>query len=407
LSAEFHEVNKSNYWNFSSRELYPVEIDIKINGSDKIIDKYLIVPWQNFQQIKHSLSVLTDHYNLFTVSDFAVIFSAGPPTLRTKEEEILYNKFSNQFNSLIDFENDQITDNENKINFPEGLQVISVKSFKYYVDIQAALPGSRTPADEELSQSIKNKMIKLQIIPDAGEIRTRWIKPEEAETNPYYTSVEDDLLDLFSDAIHKVLNNPDRKREVFENSKITLRSLFNAANSYVNFLYDKYENQLSRWLQLRNKDAELPYADNLFPGYVPKRTPDTAIDYMPLLEDEFKLIPEASADNILKLINLFTDEKKKAEKNPGKWIDGNMLLGAREKEYRPSKEELITAEIGDRIKFILEGNEKEKALSLISSSEITANKIDYKKFHFIHYDVMGSGRFFYENGSEEIQLKLK
>ena len=407
LTTEFREINSNNYWNFSGHKLIPVEINVKVKDSNKIIDQYLIVPWQNFQKIKSSNSSVFYYYDLITVNDFAVVFSEGPTTLKTKDEKVLDDKFLDEFRKLIDFENNQMADNDTKILIPEDLQIIFIRPFMHYVDIQIALPGSRIPTDEELSKSVINKMIRLQIIPEVGEIKTRWIKPLETGSNPYYTSVEDDLLCLFTNAINQVIDKPVKKREIFEDSKRTLRGLFNAANSYVNYLYNKYEDRLSRWLQLKNQITELPYTENLFPDYVPKRTPDTAIDYMPLLENEFELIPEASAENILELINLFTKEKKKAEENPGKWIEGNPLLGAREKEYKPSKDELITAEIGDRIKFILNRDDREKALTLIKSSDITENRIDYKKFYFIHYDVMGSGRFFYVDRTEDVSLKLK
>jgi len=107
------------------------------------------------------------------------------------------------------------------------------------------------------------------------------------------------------------------------------------------------------------------------------------------------------------LFEKFVALKELADKNPGDWIEGNIVLGAKEKEYRPSEYELLLDETGSRIEHIIESNSMEiiQGYRLMNSMEPVVLKFEH--FLFIHVDVMGSGRFFYVNDiiSKEIVIE--
>jgi hypothetical protein len=84
-----------------------------------------------------------------------------------------------------------------------------------------------------------------------------------------------------------------------------------------------------------------------------------------------------------------------------------MILGANPREYRPSLEELILAEIGERIEKILDFYPKKEVLKILGKAKKDLKKAKFRKFTFIHSDAMGSGRFFYVDKIQESEINLK
>lgn len=141
--------------------------------------------------------------------------------------------------------------------------------------------------------------------------------------------------------------------------------------------------------------------DDIFGDYFPKESEDTAGDYLAGTEEASQYaaavsaLPQAELKNLTQLCNAFATYAQRAKKNPGMYEEGNMLLGADTREYRPSVDELILADIGDRIKAIVTTTPKEKLKQYCAEQKTTVKKIEYPSFTFRHADVMGSGRFFY------------
>jgi len=83
-----------------------------------------------------------------------------------------------------------------------------------------------------------------------------------------------------------------------------------------------------------------------------------------------------------------------------------MILGANPREYSPSPPELMMGETGERIRIIYADNEPEEILKALNRNNVKLRQILFNKYSFIHYDVMGSGRFFYVEDIQEITLDL-
>jgi hypothetical protein len=149
------------------------------------------------------------------------------------------------------------------------------------------------------------------------------------------------------------------------------------------------------------------YLDDIFPDYQPKLSEDKCTDYMPSVATEIQAIPAATLHNLPILLKLFRLCKKDVRKNPGKWVDGNIVLGANPKEYEPSKPELLLDEMGERIQSIISEVNADDVRNLLKQDNIRTRKISYRHFTFIHMDVMGSGRFFYVKQIEEKTVKLR
>ena len=105
--------------------------------------------------------------------------------------------------------------------------------------------------------------------------------------------------------------------------------------------------------------------DGMFPDYQPKNTLDIIFDYgvdpdsrLDEVLNELgvkreDLIPTMVLEKLESAIELFKQYKPLAEENPGKFIEGNPILGAPELEYKPSEDELIVSEIGKLIQKLM------------------------------------------------------
>jgi len=408
LVIEINSDPEPGEFNFYDNQPGVIEINVKSEKDVFPLVTYTLIPWQSFS-INNSdgfgISPLVLN-NILTVTDFTIIYSSG---IFPRDNEINYQQavdFDAAFKKLINITENQNPEELEYLNIPEGVQLISYEVFPNHIKLQTALPGSRRPEHTEWENVSKDRMIYLQQIPEYGQKNSNWFKPSDPYYDTYYFSVEEDLLELFFQALSEADSNPIKREEIFTAAANKMRALFNAANSYVNFLYDKYERLLKNWLLISNDEAALPLLETMFGDYQPKLTPDSVIDYMPDIHDEYVRLPAPLLQNLGELLNLFHNYQKEAELNPGKWEEGNIILGANEKEYRASREELMLAEIGKLLTFIITENSPDDIKSFTDSIDIDSSKLKYNEFTFIHYDVMGSGRFFYIQNISESRLEL-
>lgn len=165
----------------------------------------------------------------------------------------------------------------------------------------------------------------------------------------------------------------------------------------------------TQWLKSVDTEisiSELPDNKNVFADYEAKITPDNLIDFSPSLYNTVNNLPYAKPENLSELLVLYKEYSRKARRNKGSWEDGNIVLGAQEKEYLPSEDELLLGEIGERILEIKNSLEKVRIKKIIKKGKAKIRNIKFLKFTFIHYDVMGSGRFFYVDSIEKIKSNL-
>jgi len=142
-----------------------------------------------------------------------------------------------------------------------------------------------------------------------------------------------------------------------------------------------------------------PTAEERFPDYKPKTSPDTVLDYRPQIGAELEKLPEATPGNLPKLLELLEEYRQKSRQNPGKTEEGNQILGADAREYVPSDPELIQSEIGNRIKQVV-------AAAAPGALKQEQRQVKYDAISFRHVDVMGSGRFFYASSPTKTIISL-
>ena len=375
-------------------------------GNDEKNDllQYDVIPWQNFS-INVAKEFLISLEGLNSVTEYAVIYSLFNPREKFKSDLGLVEKLNKIFETAFEKEKNNSPLNTD-LDYPENVQFISTKVYANYVDLQVAVPGTLLPADSVWKNLCKGKMIYLQLVPDISAIKKRWIKTAERSTDTYYTSVEEDLLNCFEEALERANDSLSNRDEIFKTTGSKMRKLFSAANTYVNFLYDKYEERLEKWLCIGEGIHAYNNEESMFSDYQPKLTTDTILDFRPSLNNVVEQLPMAEPHNFSVLFRQLKYYQKNSKINQGHWEEGNMVLGAQLREYKPSDDELLASEVGDRLALIIRNQPKEIVIDLLRKDGITFNDLEYINFTFTHADVMGSGRFFYVLESKTMKFDL-
>ena len=138
----------------------------------------------------------------------------------------------------------------------------------------------------------------------------------------------------------------------------------------------------------------------------PKLSPDTLLDYRPTLAERVTALPPAQLSLLGDLVAMLEALKERAMTKPGGWRVGAVYLGANAQEYRPSDEELLAAELGDRIRRIVGTADPDDVAATLRRAGVRAALIEYNRFEYRHADVMGSGRFFYASEPKATAIRL-
>ena len=144
-----------------------------------------------------------------------------------------------------------------------------------------------------------------------------------------------------------------------------------------------------------------------FPDYQPKRNPDTSLDFRPQLAPRLAGLPAATVQALPDLLRELGRYRTLARGRPGKWEQGNVILGADPKQYNPSDEELLENEIGRRIEEVISSAKAEELRQALQGAKIEDRQPSYGAVDFRHVDVMGSGRFFYASEPKEKAISLR
>lgn len=382
-------------------------LDFKTSENNNLVKKLLILPWQDLYANDQKNDQLPKFpgYELLTVTEHAIVFNKillnpipGENEL-TKQLDQCISKIVNKQ------ENSKLLQHKTGITICNGLQVIKEKTYTHHMELDISIPGSKMEKLDELKNYAPGKMILLRLVPEDGSVKEQWIQPQKAA----YPVCIDKKKEEITLAIKKGFQNCIHKPTV-ENKNVQAKKTMKKICQLLDQEdcapgTKEYINGYLSAIFLLNMEKQNPYEDP-FPGYQPKTTPDLATDYMPSLHKIFEELPKPTIENLNVLIQQFKEYRKKTNEHPGEWIDGNQLLGANEKEYKPSQEELVLNELGKRVKTILETYNKNEIKDHLKDLYPKGMELHYQQFTFVHYDVMGSGRFFYIDNIEEVKLKI-
>jgi hypothetical protein len=396
----------------SSNDSMAIFIDVVNRESNKTILSFALIPWQEMSSKRKSgdqLQMISmPDYQLHTVTPFAVIYRIDPHT-RSGSDNQLADKACVSLDYFFDYEGCQtIISARDAYTAVNGAQVMELNEYPWYADLQIAIPGTNTGEMESLAEDFGCRMIRLNMIPESGIAHTRWLVSQENPLGNEAEIVENTLLPIFQEAVESCIrdDSQEKRRHAYEKAHGAMAEILDRPEIHCEGMGDFYTGLLERLLFYRPAVDIAFDTNDPFPDYVPKMTPDEMLDFMPELGDEFAHLPPAEAEHIAELVQQYKTYRKAVRRNPGKWIEGNPVLGGKLKEYQPSREELILSEIGERIRHIAEEEGSNGIKAIMKAQDAKKKKIKYKKFTFIHMDVMGSGRYYYVEEIEKVNLKL-
>jgi len=386
----------------SSTESHCLFIQIIDKDSNEGIITYVLIPWMDLYTDNNS--ILPSAFSLYTVNPYAIIYSSIKQTGISTE----FTSLTDKLNLLFDHSRCQhLLEDENGITIEET-QLISLREYAFYTELQIAIPGSSLTQSLKILENYPNRMVYLNLVPDIGPTKSQWMKTGEPALNASFFDIQEELISIYSEAISEYNKNDNKEAQqiCFESSMLKIREMLIKKSAFNESMTSFCEELLKNFLFISEADEKLFSPENLFPDYQPKDTPDNLVDFMPSTGEKVEQLPEASIENLPELIEIFDQYRKSVKKNPGKWIEGNVALGANPQEYQPTEEELLLAEVGDRIGHIVNTVNKSVIEQSLAEKNIRKRQIRYKRYSFIHMDVMGSGRFFYVDNIKDVVIKL-
>ncbi|MBU0763653.1 MAG: WG repeat-containing protein [Bacteroidetes bacterium] len=363
--------------------------------SGKKVAGYEIYPWQDLYYNKPNNDLIS-YMELVSVNPFSLVYKSFAFTGLPEEEQAIVGRLEDYLKLLKD--NREAED----FTIPDGMQIISAKPGVHFLELQVAEPGTRMPEPETLCTIAGDRMLHLYLVPDIGPVRQSWTAPCSKESS----ASEKRILDYYGLRLAgRPVNEPVTDAELDE-IRTTCREFIAGKNN--NDEQDRLCTSLiDKIFAKSQKETTLYGTEAMFPDYVPKTTPDILRDFNPSLSDSVAALPAPGMKNLPELLNLLKKFQQEAKKNSGRWVEGNMILGADPKQYEPSDAELMAGEVGERIQGLITPENRQEVNDRLDECGIKTSKITYRRFRFRHSDVMGSGRFFYVESMEEVEMILK
>jgi len=284
-----------------------LNIDIYLSGSEEKVKSYVFIPWEDYYD---KLTEIDDMYipamlnGIYTVTPYAIIYVVGGNPIAAQGKEDILGIFESRFGDLIGFEYcNAVAAKNDGITLPGQLQVISISERRYFVDINAAVPGSKPVDPGKLRETFPGKMIYLEMTPDLGAVRKQWIKGSEPDFIPYFDNTKHELERTLPDTVKKYetefsIAADEKKSSKNKDQSVSINKITkqDSKKAQKNEKKDKTEagiesdRKTDDMVEITPEDITFP-TDEPFSDYIPKETPDDVLDYMPDLSDEIARKP--------------------------------------------------------------------------------------------------------------------
>ncbi len=130
-------------------------------------------------------------------------------------------------------------------------------------------------------------------------------------------------------------------------------------------------------------------------GYQQQLSAGSVLEYRPGLNNRLRELQPVSEETLTQSVTTLSLLVIDASANPGRWVQGNVALGAELQEYEPTDEELLAAEYGDRLADFVSSKDAVDLVEAWDGEALLPFPMEYFRFDYRHADVMGSGRYFY------------
>ena len=137
-----------------------------------------------------------------------------------------------------------------------------------------------------------------------------------------------------------------------------------------------------------------------------QKTLATVSDYRWYFGDKLRDLPPATLAELPKLLHAFDLYHGRAEDNFGRWVDGDIILGAKPKEYQPSDDELMENEIGQRIRTVVAQAPAAQIDRTLRDAGVEARSLVYRAISFRTVRIAGVGAYHYASTPVHTTLTL-
>jgi hypothetical protein len=131
-------------------------------------------------------------------------------------------------------------------------------------------------------------------------------------------------------------------------------------------------------------------------GYWPATLPV----YRPDLIEQIRTLPPAGSEYLPELLQLFVRCESLAKERPGRWNEDPPAATGESRTYEPSAEELLLAELGDRIRTVLRTMPADSTAAIIATSAPGLTSLSYEGFDFHIHDPLGDHIYWVSEPSE-------
>jgi len=143
-------------------------------------ESYCLVPWQSLYAVHRKPERFILDAPLLTVTADTMVFGPLGGKAADGTPRVILKKVSDLVAAAVDKDGCEKELKEKPARaVPSNLQIIKAVSHPYYVEVEIALPGSGHPMDRDISKLSPDKMIRVSIVPDRGEVIQRWLAPSE------------------------------------------------------------------------------------------------------------------------------------------------------------------------------------------------------------------------------------
>lgn len=387
-------------------------IDFYCEKTGEKLISYILIPWQDLFPLsakEDNMVTIMENVKMVTVTPFCMLFEINAHPTPNEEQVVIIEKITNMMEYLFDVRNTNTPVKEkDAYTLSDGTQVIRLKSYPFYTDLQVAIPGSGNIHAASIKKRFPNKMIRLTRIPEIGEVKTSWLASGQAEMDPFLLDNQNEILSVYQNVVQKCQEDisEESRKKINEQTRVQFKKMLASKKNKQLSVDDFLITLLNKFTLIDYPTYKTLNSNNLYPGYQPKTSPDDVLDYRPSILEEMTELPESNLKNLPILIEFYKEFKAKAKEEPGEWIEGNIFLGAAEKEYHASNTELLLSETGKKIKQVIDHNNVDDIIKILKKNKIKLKKICYTEFSYIHYDVMGSGRFFYIDSMDKVEFEL-
>jgi len=143
-------------------------------------ESYCLVPWQPLYAVPRKPERFVLDAPLLTVTADAMVFGPLGGKAADNTPRVILKKVSDLVAAAVDRDGCEKELKEKPAKaVPSNLQIIKAVNHPYYIEVEIALPGSGHPMDRDISKMAPDKMIRVSIVPDRGEVIQRWLAPSE------------------------------------------------------------------------------------------------------------------------------------------------------------------------------------------------------------------------------------